>query len=102
MPLTDWTRSVLKRLEPFNGFGKSKARLDEVEDVRGWVHHDLRRTFSTSMAMLRVPIHVTEALLAHRSGSVSGVAATYNRYNYQIEIREALEAYEAWLKQLVR
>lgn len=99
LPMSDTVRTLLERLQPFNGWGKSKARLDEVEDVRDWVHHDLRRTFSTGMARLQVPIHVTEALLAHRSGSVSGVAATYNRYNYQIEMREALDTYETWLFQ---
>lgn len=101
IPLTNASRPIFERLQPFNGWSKAKTRLDKTTGITDWVQHDLRRTFSTRMAALRVPIHVTEALLAHSSGQVSGVAATYNRYNYLIEMREALEAYELWLDSIV-
>jgi hypothetical protein len=42
------------------------------------------------MARLGVAPHVVEAVLNHRSGTVRGVAATYNRYNYAAEKREAI------------
>ena len=102
LPLSGTTRALFEGLRSFNGWSRAKSRLDKAIEVHDWVHHDLRRTFSTRMAALRVPIHVTEAILAHRSGQVSGVAATYNRYNYLIEMREALESYERWLFDLVR
>jgi hypothetical protein len=54
---------------------------------------------STNLAMLGVPQPVTEALLNHRSGVVSGVAAIYNVYSYADEKREALEK---WNKSLIR
>jgi hypothetical protein len=41
--------------------------------------HDLRRTFATYFAALGAPIHVTEKLLNHASGSASGVAAISSR-----------------------
>ncbi len=53
------------------------------------------------MASLRVPLHVTERILAHRSGTVSGVAAIYNRYDFMEEAREALTTYEAHLAKIL-
>jgi hypothetical protein len=43
------------------------------------------------MARLGVQPHVVEAVLNHRSGTVRGVAAIYNRYSYSTEKRAALE-----------
>lgn len=74
----------------FSGWSKSKPKFDEAISVEGYTLHDLRRTFSSNMARLGAPIHVTEKLLNHVSGTVSGVAAVYNRYSYMDEMREAL------------
>jgi integrase len=59
--------------------------------------HDFRRYVSSTMAKLKVPQEVTERILAHRDGVVSGVAAVYNRHSYQDEMREALERYQQHL-----
>ena len=69
---------------PVSGFGRLKDRLDKAlpEGTESWIIHDLRRTMSTNMAMLGVPQPVTEALLNHKTGVVSGVAAIYNVYSY--------------------
>lgn len=86
----------------FNGWGKCKARLDkDLENVSPFVLHDLRRTFSSTMAKLSTPIHVTEKLLNHVTGTVSGVAAVYNRYTYMDEMRTAIAAYDDYLAKLV-
>jgi len=42
-----------------------------------------------------IPVHVIEAVLNHRSGAISGVAAIYNRHSYLPEKRRALEAWAA-------
>jgi hypothetical protein len=63
--------------------------------------YDVRRTFSSQLASLGTPIHVTEKLLNHVSGTVSGVAAVYNRYSYAAEMRTAVEAFEARLMELL-
>jgi integrase len=55
--------------------------------------HDLRRTFATGLARLEIPVHVTEAVLNHKSGSIRGVAAVYNRYSYDAEKRNAMTAW---------
>ena len=87
--------------KPFSGWGKCKSQFDEPLDVEPYTLHDLRRTFSSNMAMLGIPIHVTEKILNHISGTVTGVAAIYNRYSYFDEMREALEHHDNFLARLV-
>jgi integrase len=85
----------------FNGWGKSKARFDRLCPIPPWTLHDLRRTLATNMAGLNVPPHVVEKLLNHISGTVSGVAAVYNRFLYVTEMRSAIDAWEARLANIV-
>ena len=66
---------------------------EKVEAPPHWVLHDLRRTAASGMAGLGVAPHVVEAVLNHKSGTIKGVAAVYNRYNYAIEKRAALDAW---------
>ncbi|MDE9449918.1 tyrosine-type recombinase/integrase [Aliiroseovarius sp. Z3] len=107
VPITDAMLEVLRKTprffnsdyvftttgkSPASGFGRVKERLDKAlpDGTEPWIIHDLRRTMSTNMAMLGVPQPVTEALLNHKTGVVSGVAAIYNVYSYADEKREAL------------
>lgn len=78
---------------PISGFGRFKRRLDVIVglEAEDWRFHDLRRTAASNMAMMGVAPHVIEAVLNHKSGIVSGVAAIYNRYAYVDEKRQALE-----------
>ena len=78
----------------FGGWNRPKVALDKRSKIAPWTLHDLRRTFSTNLAALGVPIHVTEKLLNHVSGTLSGVAAIYNRHAYMDEMRAAIEAWE--------
>ncbi|WP_371229861.1 tyrosine-type recombinase/integrase [Roseovarius sp. 2305UL8-3] len=85
----------------FNGWGKAKQRFDgQLEEVAPYTLHDLRRTFATTHAKLGTPIHVTEKLLNHVSGTISGVAAVYNRHTYLEEMRAAVAAYDEFLVKL--
>ena len=86
---------------PFSGWSKSKKEFDEVLGFADYTLHDLRRTFSSNLAKLAVPIHVTEKLLNHVSGTVSGVAAVYNRHSYSDEMKQAVIQYEEYLAELV-
>lgn len=104
---------------PISDYSSSKARLDAAmlaiakEDaaaqghdwksinLKPWRLHDLRRTCSTGMAKLGQPIHVVEAVLNHRSGTISGVAAVYNRYQYLAEKRKGLEDWAGYVAGLV-
>lgn len=78
----------------FNSWSKAKVRIDKHVGFSDWVVHDFRRYFSTTMARIGTPLHVTEQIMDHRS-TVSGVAAIYNRYSFLPEMKEALEKYEA-------
>jgi len=66
-----------------------------------WTWHDLRRTSASGMAGLGIAPHVVEAVLNHKSGSIKGVAAVYNRYSYSAEKRAALEAWSRYLDTLI-
>ena len=73
---------------------------DEIK-LEPWRLHDLRRTAASGMARLGVPVHVIEAVLNHRSGQISGVAAVYNRHSYLPEKRRALEAWASFTLSLM-
>jgi integrase len=85
----------------YSGWSKSKAALDLASGVDDWTLHDLRRTFATNLAGLNVAPHVVEKLLNHASGTISGVAAIYNRFQYVAEMRAAVEGWEARLTSLL-
>lgn len=116
IPITKQIRVVLKPMPRFKGdyiltstagerpmqnFADVKARLDEASGVSGWTFHDLRRTAASNMARLKIQPHVIEAVLNHKSGTVSGVAAVYNRYSYLDEKQEALELWGAEVDRIV-
>jgi integrase len=87
----------------FNGWPKAKAALDaKLDGVAPWTLHDLRRTFSSNLAAIGVAPHVTERLLNHISGKISGVAAIYNRHSYMDEMRAAVTAWETRLADMLR
>ena len=75
----------------FQGYSKAKAKLDERARVSGWTLHDLRRTVVSGMAALGVAPHVADKILNHQTGTISGVAAVYQRHEFMKERREALE-----------
>jgi integrase len=116
LPIGVWTKRILNELpqfsdmvfpsrydeiKNFSGWSKAKRQFDQTIDVRDYVLHDLRRTFSSNLAQLGTPIHVAEKLLNHVSGTVSGIAAVYNRYTYLPEMRQAVAAYDAHLQKLL-
>jgi integrase len=76
---------------PISGFSKAKTNVDRLSEVTSWTYHDLRRTATTGMAQLGVPPHIADKILNHKTGSIRGVAAVYNRYGYIEERNRALE-----------
>ena len=85
----------------FAGWGRAKENMNKVVELEPWTLHDLRRTFSTLHAEIGTPIHVTEKLLNHSSGTLSGVAGIYNRHTYLEEMREAVAKYDAHLTDIL-
>jgi hypothetical protein len=49
------------------------------------------------MARLGIAPHVVEKALNYISGTISGIAAVYNRYGYDAERREALDKWGEFL-----
>ena len=75
-----------RETQSFNGWSKAKRKFDQPLQIAPYTLHDLRRTYSSNLAKAGVPIDVTEKLLNHVSGKISGIAAVYNRHDYWEEI----------------
>jgi integrase len=101
---------------PVSGYSRAKLNFDKaileamrevssypngVTPPERWTIHDLRRTAASGMAGLGIAPHVVEAVLNHKSGTIKGVAAVYNRYSYSAEKRAALEAWARALDAIV-
>ena len=71
------------------------------EEIPNWTLHDLRRTAATGMARLNFPPHVVDKVLNHVSGTIRGVAAVYNRFEYLEERRAALQAWGSFVSDIV-
>ncbi|MCW5714064.1 MAG: integrase family protein [Bauldia sp.] len=110
-PIGPLTRSIFEEaidfpakgegIVPFNGWSKSKARLDKLSGVTDWTLHDLRRTFATNLAALGTPIHVTEKILNHVSGTTGGLVGVYQKHTYWPEQVAAVTAWENRLQSIL-
>jgi integrase len=87
--------------KPFQDFSGAKRLLDQLSGVTGWRLHDLRRTCVSGMARLGVAPHVADKVLNHQSGTISGVAAVYQRHDFLAERKNALELWGQHVGQLV-
>jgi integrase len=63
--------------------------------------HDLRRTTATGLQKLGIKLEVTEAVLNHVSGSRAGVVGVYQRHDWALEKRAALDAWSSLIERLV-
>src|SRR5712675_2383323 len=92
--------SILGR-RPFHDFSKAKRMLDQLSAVSHWRLHDLRRTCVSGMARLGVAPHVADKILNHQTGTISGVAAVYQRHEFLAERRAALDLWGAHVAAIV-
>ncbi|WP_334130209.1 tyrosine-type recombinase/integrase [Sneathiella sp.] len=86
---------------PISGMSKAKVELDRLSGVTDWVLHDLRRTGTSYLAKIGIEPHVADKILNHVSGEISGVAAVYNRYQYDDRKRQALDLWARHIEDLV-
>jgi integrase len=86
----------------FRQFSRAKRQLDELSGVADWRLHDLRRTCVSGMARLGVAPHVADKILNHRSGTISGVAAVYQRHEFFVERRQAMELWGAHVSEILK
>ncbi len=87
--------------KPFGQFSAAKRELDALSGVTGWRLHDLRRTCVSGMARLGVAPHVADKVLNHQAGTISGVAAVYQRHDFLAERKDALERWAAHVQKIV-
>ena len=79
---------------PISGFSKGKRRLDEkTPDLAPYRIHDLRRTFATGCARLKIPVTVTEKALNHARGTLGGIVKVYQKHEYAEETKAAFIAW---------
>ena len=88
-------------VRPFNDFNGAKRQLDQFSGVTGWRLHDLRRTCVSGMARLGIAPHVADKILNHQAGTISGVAAVYQRHEFLAERQAALDLWGAHIGQLL-
>ena len=112
--LSEQSIAVLKRVQkkepfvfsvlgtkPFQEFSRAKRLLDRLSGVTNWRLHDLRRTCVSGMARLGIAPHVADKILNHQGGTISGVAAVYQRHEFLSERREAIEQWGAHLRKIL-
>ena len=87
--------------KPFQEFSRAKRLLDQLSGVTGWRLHDLRRTCVSGMARLGVAPHVADKILNHQAGTISGVAAVYQRHDFLAERRAALDLWGAHIERVL-
>ena len=86
---------------PFQDFSVAKRELDQLSGIIGWRLHDLRRTCVSGMARLGIAPHVADKVLNHQGGTISGVAAVYQRHDFLAERKKALEMWGAHVQRIV-
>ena len=97
---------------PISGYSKLRRRVQALieEEARSqgtdvptndWTWHDLRRSMVTWIAGAGFPPHVADRLLGHSTGTISGVAAVYQRAAFLPERKAALLAWNDHVEQLV-
>ena len=91
----------LQGTKPFQEFSRTKSVLDQLSGVSGWRLHDLRRTCVSGLARLGIAPHVADKILNHQSGTISGVAAIYQRHEFLAERQVALDLWGAHIVQLL-
>jgi integrase len=75
----------------FQAFSVLKRQIDEISGVKDWVLHDLRRSVVSGMARLGIAPHIADKILNHQSGTISGVAAVYQRHDFLAERKQAID-----------
>ena len=86
----EWLFSISGE-RPVSNYWCAKAQVARAMGVSDWELRDLRRTATTIMARLGVAPHVADKVLNHTAGTIKGVAAVYNRFDYRAERAAALD-----------
>ena len=79
-------------------FPSSRSRKSKNKDLTLW---PFRRTAATGMAEMGIPGDILDRVQNHISRQKQGGGHIYNRYSYDKEKQQALEAWERRLKSIM-
>jgi len=110
VPLTDWALAVITRARELWPHSTRLIRTSD-DTIRAHMRaviaraeleratpHDLRRTVATELAALGFSRTIQDRILNHKDASVSAV---YDRWTYDAEKREALQAWERYAAEII-
>jgi integrase len=99
--ISDYVFAAARGDGAINCFGVIKDKLDaKLKFAKPWRLHDTRRSVASGMQRLGVRLEVIEAALGHTSGSFKGIVGTYQRHDFPVERRIALEKWADHIEQL--
>jgi integrase len=116
VPLAPQARAIIKAVprtseeyvfslgdgEPLESYSLMKRKLDQLAPLaESWRLHDLRRTTASGLQRVGARLEVSESVLNHASGSITGVAAVYHRHDFADEKRAALASWAERVEALV-
>ena len=93
------TRSRSDRAMTGHAVAKAMARNLDALELEDATPHDLRRTCASGMGELGFARLIIDKVLNHKTAD-RGVSAVYDRYDYEREKRQALEAWAARLQEI--
>ena len=91
----------LSGTKPSKSFSAAKRGARQRLCGHGWRLHDLRRTCVSGMARLGIAPHVADKVLNHQAGTISGVAAVYQRHEFLAERKDALDRWGSHVARLL-
>jgi integrase len=99
----DYLFSTTMGEKPISGFSKSKRRLDKkmrlaLGEFEPFRLHDIRRSMRTGLSALKISDTVAEMCIGH---GAKGLRRVYDQHRYVAEMREAMNAWAARLRDLV-
>lgn len=106
-PVCGITMELIGLDREWGGWSNSKKDLDETinktrnDPIPHFTLHDLRRTFRTTWASLKLPREVAEKYINHVSGVQTPVEQIYDQHSYLPEMRDCIKVYTDHITQLV-
>jgi integrase len=83
-----------------SAIAEQPALPEWFKPIEDWTAHDIRRTVRTRMAEIGILPHIAERILNH-VGKIDPVERTYDYHKYKVEMRQALERWEAKLNSII-
>jgi integrase len=83
-----------------SAIAEQPALPEWFKPIADWTAHDIRRTVRTRMAEIGILPHIGERILNHL-GHIDPMQRNYDYHKYKVEMRQALERWEAKLNSII-